>query len=110
LITGKGLDIKESSINISWKNDKQTKIIISPYIPLEKDTVIYNEKAVSISDNFLDGYNAVFFNVFNNNKSVFTSNDEILQSWKIFDPLLKKWYSQKKIKTYKKGSNLKDII
>jgi glucose-6-phosphate 1-dehydrogenase len=51
----------------------------------------------------LDGYNAVFYAAINSNKTLFTSNNEILYSWKMFDPLIKKWKtSSTGLKKYKK--------
>jgi glucose-6-phosphate 1-dehydrogenase len=108
LLTGKGLDHKESSINVYFKNGIKFKISISP-IGDFPDKFEYINLAPIDTSKYLEGYDAVFYDAIEGNKLIFTSTDEILTAWKIFMPILDDWKNNdKNLKLYEKGSAFSD--
>jgi glucose-6-phosphate 1-dehydrogenase len=107
LLTGKALDHKESSINIYFKDGQKFNILISPVGSLPNK--FNGEELVNIDNNkYLDGYEAVFYNAIRGNRTIFSTTDEILASWKMFMPLLDLWHKNGKgLIVYPKGSTLK---
>lgn len=95
LTTGKALNKKQTSITIHFK-DGATDIFEENVMPTEQ----------------LPGaYERVLIDAINGRKSIFTTSPEILRAWEILAPLQKQWaMSKDALTTYKKGSELKDII
>lgn len=58
-----------------------------------------------------EAYEQVLFNAINSDHSLFTTDEEVLESWRILDLLQKKWENNKNnLIIYKKGSTIKEII
>ncbi len=58
-----------------------------------------------------DAYEQVIVDAISSQKSLFTSSGEVLQSWKILQPIQYAWDNDKNtIKTYSKGSRVDSII
>jgi glucose-6-phosphate 1-dehydrogenase len=95
LTTGKALSEKKTAITINFKDGAEAVF--------EEDVMPTNE---------LPGaYERVLIDAINGRKSIFTTSPEILRAWEILAPLQKEWsMSKDTLTTYKKGSELKDII
>ena len=58
-----------------------------------------------------DAYEQVIVDALNSRKSLFASSDEILESWRILQPLLDTWsMSKSEIMKYKKGSDYHAVV
>lgn len=128
LKTGKALKAKFSEIKISYKKDKEgesNELIlllgqeegISFGLWVKKPGYEYEREHHALSFHFKnhyeslpEAYEQVFFSAINGDHSLFTSNDEVLETWRILDPLQKYWennYSDLII--YEKGSDIDSI-
>src|ERR1035437_3611530 len=58
-----------------------------------------------------EAYEQVLFNAINSDHSLFTSSDEVIETWKILDSLQKSWVnSAYDLIIYKKGSNPEEVV
>jgi glucose-6-phosphate 1-dehydrogenase len=58
-----------------------------------------------------DAYEQVLVDAISSQKSLFASNGEVLQSWRILQPIQDEWASSKKpLKLYEKGSSISSIL
>jgi glucose-6-phosphate 1-dehydrogenase len=58
-----------------------------------------------------DAYEQVIVDAISSHKSLFTSSGEVLQSWRILQPLQDKWDSADEApKTYLKGSDITSVL
>ena len=58
-----------------------------------------------------EAYEQVLFNAINSDHSLFTSSDEVIETWKILDSLQKSWInSAYDLIIYKKGSNPEEVV
>jgi glucose-6-phosphate 1-dehydrogenase len=83
LKTGKALASKQSFIKVSFKNGSTIQFNISPSNLNQFEITLFNNDEILPKNNkqkYLDGYNAVFYAAINSNKTLFTSNNEILYS------------------------------
>ena len=56
-------------------------------------------------------YEQVLFNAIKGDHSLFTLSEEIIETWRILDPLQKEWINQNQdLIIYPKGSDIKDIL
>lgn len=125
LTTGKALSQKATEIRVHFKQKESfsgnTLIFrIQPHESVEIDIqtkrpgygrefqtskleFTYDE----LSNELPDAYEQVIIDAINSQKSLFASNDEIIESWRIVEPLQKAWeLSSADLKTYKKGSSI----
>jgi len=128
LSTGKAMKDKMTSIKILYKkdHDNESNELILRLQPDEGISFSVwakrpgYERQVSrhaLSFNFKDHYTAlpeayeqVIFNAINGDHSLFSSNEEVLETWRILDSLQKAWNtSAYDLILYKKGSTFDEI-
>jgi glucose-6-phosphate 1-dehydrogenase len=69
-----------------------------------------NFKAEDIDVEHPNAYERVIVDAFKGDRSLFSTSEEILASWKIVDPIIKNWTSNSNnLEYYKKGSSGPDI-
>lgn len=129
LTTGKALKEKASFIKILYKkeNDHESNELL---LRLQPDEGIsfsvwsknpgyeYQVSRHSLDFSFKDhyaklpeAYEQVLFNAINGDHSLFSSSEEVLETWKIIDSLQKTWEQSKDdLIIYEKGSIIEDII
>jgi glucose-6-phosphate 1-dehydrogenase len=58
-----------------------------------------------------EAYEQVLFNAINSDHSLFTSSEEIIETWRILDAIQRTWKNSKdNLIIYKKGSDVEDVI
>ncbi len=126
LATGKALSSKLTEIRVYFKASsiKQTnclRFIIQPNESVEID--LYTKKPGYERDfekqklifnypentTLPDAYEQVIVDAIRSNKSLFTSSSEIIESWRVLQPLLDSWSMDDKLQTYAKGSSIEEI-
>lgn len=129
LTTGKALKNKYSIIKISYKKDKEcesNELIlklgedegISFGLWIKKPGYEYENEHHSLQFSFKDHYTSlplpyeqVFFSAINGDHNLFTSNGEVLETWRILDPIQKYWEQQNNdLIIYEKGSDISQIL
>ena len=129
LITGKAMKDRFTEIRINYKKNEEhesNELVLR----LQPDAGIkfsvwakrpgYDRELNPhvLSFNFKDhykelpeAYEQVLFNAINGDHSLFTSNEEVLEAWRILDPVQKKWEKDKNdLVVYQKGSAINKII
>jgi glucose-6-phosphate 1-dehydrogenase len=128
LKTGKALKAKFSEIKISYKKDKEgesNELVlllgqeegISFGLWVKKPGYEYEREHHALSFHFKnhyeslpEAYEQVFFSAINGDHSLFTSNDEVLETWRILDPLQKYWENNSAdLIIYEKGSDIESL-
>lgn len=128
LVTGKALDRKETEIIIYFRagNIDQTnslKFKIQPDEGIEIDLFtkkpgyerVMESQKLSFSypaDEALpEAYEQVLVDAINSRKSLFTTSQEIIESWRILQPVLTSWnFDDQEITFYEVGSSAQDVI
>lgn len=128
LVTGKALDRKTSEIRIHLKktDDAQSNCLvfrIQPNEGIDIELFIkkpgYNREFETrhLSFNYPDGdklpdaYEQVIVDAISSHKSLFTSSEEVLQSWRILQPIQDDWNSaQEPPRLYLEGSGVNSIL
>jgi len=129
LITGKALKNKFTEIRILYKKDKDNESNELLLRLQPQEGIQFNmwakrpgyERRVNphylgfkfeeFYDVLPEAYEQVLFNAVNSDHTLFTSGDEILETWRILDVLQKKWgKSGDDLIIYKKGSTVDEII
>lgn len=128
LITGKSLDRKTTEIRVHIKKTDQfqSNCLVFSIQPNEgvglelliKKPGYGNELEMRRfgfnypdESKLPDAYERVIVDAIQSRKSLFTSSEEVLQSWKVLQPLLDYWESETSpIKTYPKGSHVDSIL
>ncbi len=128
LITGKALSHKITEINVYFRasNVEQSNCLsfkIQPDEGVEID--LYTKKPGYDRDfemqkllfkypddtTLPEAYEQVIVDAVRSRKSLFTGSDEILESWRVLQPLLDAWAEDvSSIQTYESGADYKDII
>lgn len=127
LVTGKALDKKTTEIRIFLKksHDAQSNCIVFKIQPdegiaiqlfVKKPGYAREFEMKTLGFNFPedaqlpDAYEQVLVDAIRSQKSLFTSGEEVVASWKILAPLQHAWDMEKSsLPTYKKGSRYSDI-
>lgn len=127
LVTGKGLKQKMTEIRIRYKQDEHHEanelvIKIQPdegielhvwaKVPgyerrVEKHALklVFKEHYAALPE----AYEQVLLDAINSNHSLFTSSDEVLETWRIIDPIQRAWaMTSQDLKSYARGENLVD--
>ena len=109
LITGKALDKKTTEIRITYKRDNESEanrliLHIQPNEGVEVDLWAkrpgYDREQDKLSLNFAysnhftdlpEAYERVFVDAMRSDHSLFTGSDEVLETWRILDPIQKAW-------------------
>lgn len=128
LITGKGLDRKVTEIIVYFKaghaeQSNALRFKIQPDEGIEIDLFVKSPGYERIYDRqklqykypedatLPEAYEQVLVDAIKSRKSLFTSSQEILESWRILQPVLSAWaLDDTPIKTYEKGSSVQDIL
>lgn len=128
LITGKALNEKRTEIKVFFKanNIEQSNCLRFKVQPDEGIEIDLYTKKPGYDRTFEmqkllfkypeetvlpNAYEQVLVDAILSRKSLFTSSEEILESWRILQPLLDTWsMDETKIKTYPKGSDYTSIL
>jgi glucose-6-phosphate 1-dehydrogenase len=130
LATGKKLDQKLTQIRINFKKDNQSEanmliLRIQPREGIELDLWVkqpgyerkLEKKILSFSyeqdfaDRLPNAYEQILVDAIRGSHSLFASSDEVLESWRILQPVLDYWAkSKEKIKQYKPGSTVEQVL
>ena len=128
LTTGKALKNKTSFIKIFYKKDSnesneltlqlQPNEGISFSVWAKRPGYEHQIGRHALNFTFKDHYSSlpeayeqVLYNAINSDHSLFTSSEEVLETWRILDLLQKTWASSTyDLIIYKKGSDIEDII
>jgi glucose-6-phosphate 1-dehydrogenase len=128
LTTGKALNEKLTEIRILYKKEKDHESN-ELYLQLQpKEEIQFNiwakrpgyEHRISphnLSFKYKDyydllpnAYEQVLFNAINGDSSLFTTSDEVVESWRILNDLQEKWKNNNKdLIIYEKGTSINDI-
>ncbi len=96
LSTGKALDEKRSYVTISFRDGTS-------------DT--FEEGKIPIEGRMRDAYERVIVEAIEGNKSIFTTDSEVLQSWKIVAPVQEDWaMNNDPLELYARGTSLDDLL
>lgn len=128
LVTGKKLNQKLTSIMIHFKRSHHSQanllsLRIQPNEAVEFDVWVkepgysrsLQQKPLSFNyghhyQSLPEAYEQVIIDAFASNRSLFASGEEVLASWKILQPILDSWESNKPLTIYKDGSEIADIL
>lgn len=129
LTTGKALRSKFTEIKISYKKDldRESNELLLRLQPDEgisfsvwakspgyEHRVSRHALDFSFKDHYTalpEAYEQVLFNAINGDHSLFSSSEEVLETWRILDPLQKAWAtSAYDLVIYKKGSTIDEVI
>lgn len=128
LVTGKGLDKKVTEIVVYFRagNTEQSNSLrfkIQPDEGIEVDLftkkpgyerVLESQKLqfkYREDANLPEAYEQVLVDAIQSKKSLFTSSHELIESWRILQPVLDAWaFSSEEIQFYEKGASAKDIL
>lgn len=129
LITGKALNKKTSEIRLHYRKDTVEEantltLRIQPNEGIEielwakKPGYEAELQKVPLSfsyathfDSLPEAYERVFMDAIRSDRSLFTTSDEVLESWRIVEPVLRNWDMEaSELRIYKKGSAIEDII
>lgn len=122
LITGKALSEKYTQIRITYKKDEQHEanelvvniqpdegIMLSTWakVPGYDRRIEKHELKLRFQEHYEtlpDAYEQVLLDAIHSNHSLFTSSDEVLETWRIIDPIQKAWnMSDSDLSMYPKG-------
>lgn len=128
LITGKALAQKYTEITIHYhKEDSQEANVLRLRIQPEEGIELimwakkpgYTQELVKLPLGFSyqhhyeklpEAYEQVIIDAIRSSHSLFTASDEVLAAWQILAPVQEYWEMHNNIRTYKKGSNITDIL
>lgn len=130
LATGKNLDQKLTQIRINFKVDNNSEpnmlvLRVQPSEGIELDLWVkqpgydrkLQKKTLSFSyeqdfdDRLPNAYEQIIVDAIRGSQSLFASSGEVLESWRIIQPILEHWQkSSHDIKRYKPGSSVQTIL
>jgi len=129
LLTGKALQTKQTQICITYKCDEGsepnqlilhiqpnegTELQLWAKAPGYEHKIQQQTLRFAYQDHFVklpDAYEQVILDAIHSNHSLFASSDEIIESWRILEPVLHAWgMSTRDLVTYSKGSTSDDIL
>lgn len=130
LITGKALDKKFTEIRVHFKKSKASEanrltLRIQPHEGIELELWVkkpgYDHDLTQLpldfnydqyfKGNLPEAYEQVIVDAIRGSQNLFAGSGEVLESWRIVDPVLKHWArSSRGMADYKKGANYKDLI
>lgn len=96
LILSSGKALKEKKSQIKIYSGRKSSVLKIDLMELPNDNLPYEQ---------------VFLDAFSGKNNFFVSENEILESWRIFDPILKKWEfdNAENLKFYEKGTEIKTL-
>lgn len=129
LVSGKALDRKLSEIRVNFKkiNSASSDVLIIRIQPKEGIELYlwfkqpgYERKLQKLPMNIEydqhfgrlpDAYEQVLLDAMKSNHSLFASSAEVLESWRILQPVQQKWSMDGgKVEVYEKGSSLEQLL
>lgn len=129
LITGKALDSKFVGIKISYKKEKdyEANELILKLQPNEGvDLCLWSKKPgydyqvdkhplkFSFGEHyqtFPEAYEQVLYNAINSDHSLFASGEEVLESWRIIEPIQRNWQMSNNLpEIYEEGSSISMVL
>lgn len=129
LITGKYLDKKSTLITIFYKKNRASDankltLQLQPNEEIKLSLLVKKPGYENITNceslrfNFQENYNEipqgyehVLFRAINSDHSLFVSNEEVLETWRILEPIQKKWKkSEDDLIFYKPKSTIESIL
>lgn len=131
LATGKALDEKSTEIRITYKQDdsgeaNQLVLRIQPnegvelYLWAKKPGYARDVQHVTLDfsyqqhfakDALPDAYERVFVDAMRSDRSLFTTSEEVLATWRVLDPVQQTWdMHDGDLVTYEPGSTIDDIM
>lgn len=129
LTTGKNLDKKFTGIRILYKKERDdesneltlrlqpddgVELCLWAKKPGYEHEVIRHPLKFAFQDhynNLPDAYEQVLFSAMNSDHSLFTSSAEVLESWRILDPIQKAWgMSNDDLLFYEPGNSIQKIL
>lgn len=130
LATGKALDQKLTQIRINFKKDDNSEpntlvLRLQPREGIELDLWVkqpgyerkLQKKTLSFSyeqdfdDRLPNAYEQILVDAMRGSQSLFASSGEVLESWRIIQPVLEHWTAQMaELKKYEPGSSAEDIL
>lgn len=129
LVTGKSLDAKYTAVKVYFKKTHESEqnllmLRIQPEEGIELHLFVkqpgYERRLQKVPldfkyqqhfDHLPDAYEQVLIDVITSNQSLFPSGNEVLASWKIIEPVLKKWAKDNSdLVIYEPGSKIEDVL
>jgi glucose-6-phosphate 1-dehydrogenase len=129
LASGKKLDQKLSQIRVTFNakhqgRNNQLVIRVQPREAIELDLPVKQpgyERRIDIRtlsfsfeqnfDRLPDAYEQLLVDAMRGSHSLFASSEEVIESWRVLQPILDYWSTHdKSIKIYKPGSSAEDIV
>ena len=130
LATGKNLDQRLTQIRVNFKKSKESEanqlvIRIQPKEGIELDMWArspgYDDKLEKRTLSFSyeqdfdgrlpDAYEQVLLDAMSSKSGLFASSDEVLETWRILQPIIESWQSGKvPLKTYRPGSSVEQVL
>jgi glucose-6-phosphate 1-dehydrogenase len=130
LATGKNLDQRLTQIRINFKKDNSSAantliMRVQPREGIELDLWVkqpgyerqLQKKTLSFSyaqdfeERLPNAYEQIIVDALRGSQSLFAGSGEVLESWRIIQPVLDSWQSSDKgIKIYRPGSSVEDIL
>ncbi len=130
LQSGKALNTKLTQIAINFKSDREGEanvlnLRIQPRESIELELWVkapgYEKSlqklthsfsyAHNFSDRLPEAYEQIIVDVLRGSRSLFASSTEVLESWRILEPIQKLWASGKPaLRSYKKGSTIEQVL
>ncbi|MBX4188815.1 glucose-6-phosphate dehydrogenase (NADP(+)) [Candidatus Saccharibacteria bacterium] len=130
LATGKKLDRKLTQIRINFKKDREAEanmltLRIQPNEAIELDLWVkrpgyereLQKKTLSFSyeqdfeDRLPNAYEQILVDAFRGSHSLFASSEEVLESWRIIQPVIDYWQQDdSEVKQYKSGSTIEELL
>lgn len=95
LTTGKSMDRKKTAVKVTMKDGS--------VIEFDEEDLIRTKDFVS------DAYERVFTEAIESRHNIFTSSDEVLESWRILEPIRSRWSMDDSIAKYTTASSVDQI-
>lgn len=129
MATGKNLDQRLTQIRIDFKQDNNSEpntliLRVQPREGIELDLWVkqpgyerrLQKKVLSFSyeqdfeGRLPNAYEQILVDAIRGSHSLFASSQEVLESWRILQPVLNYWQKDKKLKIYKPGNAVQQIL
>jgi glucose-6-phosphate 1-dehydrogenase len=129
LITGKALNVKTTEIRLIYRKDLEyesnelilhlqpnegVELCLWTKVPGYDRQIEKHELSLSYKEKFSqlpEAYEQVIFDAINSEHTLFTLSEEVLQTWRILEPIQSAWeLTSKDLLFYEPGSDPQDII
>lgn len=127
LVTGKSLDAKCTQIKVNFKksDEAQANSLVLRIQPAEGVEIDLWAKKPGFGDELRrlplkfdyaadhrlpDAYERVLIDAMRSRASLFATSSEVLETWRILQPVIDAWAASKKMPLYKPGSSVEQVI